>query len=329
VAEGSSERASIRQVIASLLRLADADARDAQLLADAGSERNASVLLRNAVSRLIEVVVASEQGHAGPAETGRIDARNPLKARLMALDSLPADPPALLRDGRLSDPPAAASLEGAFGELRTALSCLARHFGVDTESTGPAATAEPLRSVVPASPPARKHAPAPASPKPGRQPPVKAGPAAKASTGAAGRPADTAPARQEAEDGEPHERPTPHVPAGLSSGIFWSLVDHWGLPDLDALALIGHAGGLTRKGTRPRFKLTEKEAEVVAAMRSLDAALGQLGLDPAKWLLSPLRPEPFGGRPPLDVIRTGRLEGLRAVSRHVVQMGLRLSLKQA
>jgi hypothetical protein len=87
------------------------------------------------------------------------------------------------------------------------------------------------------------------------------------------------------------------------------LVDHWQLPDLDALQLIGH-GGLTQKGTRPRFKLSDDEAAVVAAMRALDATLAQLSLDPATWLTTPLRPEPFRGAAPLDVIRKGRLQVL-------------------
>ncbi|MFC7556436.1 hypothetical protein ACFQU7_35685 [Pseudoroseomonas wenyumeiae] len=129
----------------------------------------------------------------------------------------------------------------------------------------------------------------------------------------------------------PAEAPKPaaHAPrTGLSSGTFWSLVDHWKLPDLAALQLIGHAGGLTRKGTRPRFKLSDSETEVVAAMRALDATLAQLGLDPAQWLSTPLRPQPFRGAAPRDVIRKGRLQGLRDVSRHLMQMSLRLSLQQ-
>jgi hypothetical protein len=106
------------------------------------------------------------------------------------------------------------------------------------------------------------------------------------------------------------------------------MVDHWQLPDLEALQLIGHAGGLTQKGTRPRFKLSDSEAEIVAAMRALDATLAQLGLDPAQWLSTPLRPEPFRGATPLDIIRKGRLQGLRDVRRYLTQMSLRLSLQQ-
>jgi hypothetical protein len=100
------------------------------------------------------------------------------------------------------------------------------------------------------------------------------------------------------------------------------------MADLDALHLIGHGGGLTKAGTRPRFKLSEGEAEIAAAMRSLDATLAQLGLDPAEWLAAPLRPEPFRGTSPLAVIQQGQLQGLREVSRFLTQMSLRLSLKQ-
>jgi hypothetical protein len=101
------------------------------------------------------------------------------------------------------------------------------------------------------------------------------------------------------------------------------------MADLDALQLIGHGGGLTRTGTRLRFKLSVGEAEIVAAMRSLDTTLAQLGLDPAEWLAKPLRPEPFRGATPLAVIQQGQLQGLRQISRYLTQMSLRLSLQQS
>jgi hypothetical protein len=68
----AAKRMAVRQAIASLLRLAHADAQDARTLAEAGGTRNAASLLRSAISRLIEAVVASEQGYAGPPEIRRI-----------------------------------------------------------------------------------------------------------------------------------------------------------------------------------------------------------------------------------------------------------------
>ncbi|WP_147425981.1 hypothetical protein [Teichococcus wenyumeiae] len=305
--EHAGKRVSVRQMIASLLRLAHADAQDARRLAQAGGTRNAARLLRDAATRLIEAVVASEQGYAGPPETSRIDARNPLKASLLRLDALPQDLPALRRDGRLAALPPAASVLEPLGDLSATLDRLAQHFGVDLDGSAPAATADPLRPEVQAPPPPPKP-----PETPGREPAQARRPPAKLS-----------PSPEEKHDHRPRSR------AGLSSGSFWSLADRWGLAAPDALALIGSDRGLSKSGARPRFKLTDSQAEILAAMRSLDAALGQLGLDPGPWLSAPLRPEPFRGARPLEVIRKRRLQGLRDVSRHLMQMSLRLSLQQA
>jgi hypothetical protein len=327
-----AKRTTLRQTIASLLRLAHADARDAQTLAEARGTRNAASLLHSAISRLIEAVVASEQGYAGPPEIRRIDNRNPLKPRLLQLDAFLETPSALQRDGRLAAPPAASLLE----PLRLFTETLQRfvqHCGVDLEGSGPANTAEPLRPAVAAPPPPP---PAP-TPKPRRAEPARrpapGGRPSQSKTRSKSAVASTKPAKSPPEQpaAAPVAAPEPaaHAPrTGLSSGTFWSLVDHWKMSDLDALQLIGHAGGLTQKGTRPRFKLSDSEAEVVAAMRALDATLAQLGLEPAKWLSKPLRPDPFRGAAPRDVIRKGRLQGLREVSRYLTQMSLRLSLQQ-
>jgi outer membrane biosynthesis protein TonB len=329
----AAKRTAVRQAIASLLRLAHDDERDARTLAEAGGTRNAASLLHSAISRLIEAVVASEQGYAGPPEIRRIDTRNPLKPSLLQLDAFLETPSALQRDGRLAAPPSAASLREPLDLFTETLARFVQHVGVDLDGSGPADTADPLRPTVEAPPPPP---PAPA-PAPRRAEPVQR-PAPK------GRPAQRKPrSRAAATSSQPAQSP-PEQPAaapaaapksaarapraGLSSGTFWSLVDHWQLPDLEALRLIGHAGGLTQKGTRPRFKLSDSEAEVVAAMHALDATLAQLGLDPATWLSVPLRPDPFRGAAPRDIIRKGRLQGLRDVSRYLTQMSLRLSLQQ-
>jgi hypothetical protein len=329
-----SPRTAVRQAIAGLLRLAHDDARDARTLAEAGGTRNASSLLHSAISRLIEAVVASEQGYTGPPEIRRIDAQNPLKPSLLQLDAVLETPSALQRDGRLAAPPAAASVLEPLGLFTETLARFVQHVGVELDGSGPAGTADPLRPVVEAPPPPP---PAPA-PKLRRAEPVRRQPSdgrpsqrktrSRAAAAASPKPAaSSSPPPKVA----PAEAPKPaaHSPhPGLTSGTFWLLVDHWQLPDLDALQLIGHAGGLTQKGTRPRFKLSDGEAEVVAAMHALDATLAQLGLDPAQWLSAPLRPDPFRGAAPLDVIRKGRLQGLRDVSRYLTQMSLRLSLQQ-
>jgi hypothetical protein len=293
----AAKRSAVRQAIASLLRLAHADAQDARTLAKAGGTRNASSLLNSAISRLIEAVVASEQGYAGPPEVRRIDARNPLKPSLLQLDAFLGAPSTLQQDGRLAAPPAAASLLEPLGLFTETLERFVQHCGVDLDGSGPADTAEPMRPAAAAPPPPP---PAPA-PKPRRTEPARrqapSGRAAQSealsrAAAASPKPASTSPSSPEA---APAAAPEPVIHAhrtGLSSGTFWSLVDHWPLPDLDA-------------------------------------TLAQLGLEPAKWLSTPLRPDPFRGAAPRDVIRRNRLQGLRDVSRYLTQMSLRLSLQQA
>jgi hypothetical protein len=330
----AANRMAVRQAIASLLRLAHADARDARTLAEAGGTRNAASLLHSAISRLIEAVVASEQGYTGPPEIHRIDGRNPLKSSLLRLDAFLEAPSALQQDGRLAAPPPAASVLEPLGAFTETLERFVQHCGVDLDGAGPAETAEPMRPAVEAPPP-----PSPRrSPKPrpvdtarrqasGVQPP-QARPRSKVVAAApkAAAPLSLSPEAAQTEDAKPAARATHTC---LTSGTFWSLVDRWSMADRDALQLIGHSGGLTRTGTRPRFKLSEGEAEVVSAMHSLDTTLAQLGLDPAEWLAAPLRPEPFRGAPPLAVIQQTQLQGLRQVSRFLTQMSLRLSLQQS
>lgn len=328
----AAKRTTLRQTIASLLRLAHDDARDARTLTEAGGTRNAASLLHSAISRLIEAVVASEQGYAGPPEIRRIDHRNPLKPSLLQLDAFLETPSTLQRDGRLAEAPSAASLREPLDALAEAMERCLRHFGVDLDGSGPAGTAEPLRPPPPPPPPPPVPAPTPRRAEPAQRPassgrPSQSKPRSRAAT-TSPKPTQSPPDQSAAAPATAPKAAARASRTGLSSGTFWSLVDHWKLPDLDALQLIGHGGGLTRKGTRPRFKLSDSEAEVVAAMRALDATLAQLGLDPAQWLSKPLRPDPFQGAAPRDVIRKGRLQGLRDVSRYLTQMSLRLSLQQ-
>ena len=141
----------------------------------------------------------------------------------------------------------------------------------------------------------------------------------------------TAPIRPAPEpDTTPEPAPdTPsHATGSITSAEFWTLAERWGLEDLEALELLGHAGGLTRKGTRPRFKFSADEAEMAAALRGLDQALSLLQLDPKAWLRDAQAPEPFRRRTPMKVLREDRLAGARAVTRALTQLGLKRSLQQ-
>jgi hypothetical protein len=45
----------------------------------------------------------------------------------------------------------------------------------------------------------------------------------------------------------------------MSSAEFWRLIDLLGIPDADALILIGYAGKLSSSEKRPRFRLTTRQ----------------------------------------------------------------------
>jgi hypothetical protein len=322
--------AATRQAISSLLRLASSDAQDVQTLADAGSTRNAATLLRSAITRLIEAVIASEQGYTGPAEASRIGKENPLKQTLMRLDAFPDIQPALQKSGRLAPSPSVDSVSEPLRELTTVLHQFTQHFGVDLDDTGAARTADPLRPLARASAPAGTSKSKASADAVQREGSGDRRPQSLPVSSAAALP--SRPAKYSAPpSGPPHRaegtRPAARSHSGLSSGMFWALADRWKLADIDALDLIGHKGGLTKKGTRPRFKLTEEEGEIVAAMRSLSETLEQLGLDPVQWLSAPIRPDPFRGTTPISMIRERRLQGLRDTSHYLTQMGLRLSLE--
>jgi hypothetical protein len=100
-------------------------------------------------------------------------------------------------------------------------------------------------------------------------------------------------------------------------------MDAWKLNDLEALALIGHPGGLTKKGTRPRFRLTGAEAERFRYLREIDEGLKPLGIAPAKWLRQIRGNAPFNGDTPLTHITRSGVDGAREVIRAILAMGLR------
>lgn len=109
--------------------------------------------------------------------------------------------------------------------------------------------------------------------------------------------------------------------SSFPSTVFWALMDRWQIADEDALALIGHAGGLTRKGTRPRFRLQDEEAARYASLRTLDTALATLGLDPVDWLTT----RQTGGGTPLALL----MEGGREAAQQLIHMLNRQGLKAA
>jgi len=113
---------------------------------------------------------------------------------------------------------------------------------------------------------------------------------------------------------------------GVTGAAFWALIDRWGIPDVQALKLIGHAGGQTRTGKRPRFRLSPEQAELLGYLREIDEQLvGVTGEDAGKWLMHSTAPA-FKGRTPLDHMIRGGRKGISDVLRFLMRKALEKSV---
>ncbi len=302
--------------MAALLRRAERDRRDGAALLDDGSAR---LLFGLAAHRLIQAVLVSEHGMAAlrPAQVSQarqaatVPAANPLRAGLLGLQGLAeasAAAPAMPgSDGRFADLAAVAPAEAA--ALRRMIEQAMAGYAVTLDGEAPAGREVPLRPPPPPEP----------EPKP----------VVKADGGTARMPAAPRPAEPRAfqAPGAGGAMIAPAASGPVGAAPFWSLMDRWGVDDLQALRLIGHAGGLTKKGTRPRFRLAGAEASRFRLLQQIDAALGSAGLDPGAWLRAPsARAEPLGGQAPLEHIVEAGEAGARAVHRLLLQAVLRRSM---
>jgi len=72
----------------------------------------------------------------------------------------------------------------------------------------------------------------------------------------------------------------------MTTKTFWPLVDRWDIPDEKVLQLLGHDGGLTRTGGRPRFTLDAEEIRRLDDLREIGTALEVMFGDAGPWLNS-------------------------------------------
>ena len=323
---------SQRRAIGNLLRLADACIRDGRLLLRGNRSSNVAMLIGVAVTHMVKAVVISERGWMIPcANVGAesLDDENPVKADLVALAALIHQEAPLLPDGKLREILDGAALRGCIDQGEAILNAIIVHFDVDLAGQDPAGHAEPMRPepVAPA-----------ASTSTSTSTPVADGPSRRKDLsaregGVPGKPYRPM-SNQEAASDTPAAPQVVRAPAkppsrpssGVSSVSFWSLMDRWGVADLDALVLLGHTGGLTRKGTRPRFKLNDAETNMLIRLQNIDEALTSARLDPGKWLREAVAAAPFFDTTPLSFITQNRLPGARDLGHYIFRQGLRLSL---
>ena len=339
----------VGRAVANLLRLADADLKDAELLSSGRHPGNAPALLQLASTRLSHALLATEHGWplAGHgADLTLVPVENPLKQAVANLVGAGGngDPPTVADDGSLTTLPDAQALRTSILAARAVLKTLAATFEVDLFGTGAAGRTGPVRPAAVPEPVAEAAHP---EPKPLPQKPVQA----RSPSQRAAVPPVAPPAEPPKSGGAFHPRfplsvpktvsaPVPpshavdgrasievkQAPASVASTPFWTLMERWHMPDQAALDLIGHGGGLTKKGTRPRFKLVGEEAALLKGFQEIDAALPPLGLAPETWLHQPIKVAPFDGATPALYLTRCRKQGVQDVLRFILQNGLRLSM---
>jgi hypothetical protein len=330
----------LSRAVASLIRLASWNANDADLLSAGRHPGNASILIRWAVERLVEAVVASEVGWPIADKVpsiGQLPDENPLKLGLARVAKLAQSPSRLdvHPDGGLEQTFDSGSFRRDLAAVRELIQDLSNRFGVDLSGEGPADHAKPLRQ-----PPAKPQKPeqdnrpvrvAAASSKDHSSPTVVKPQTAKGPS----RPIALQDTRQKPQETTNTRKvegrsPIEVAPGGakLTSSAFWALMDRWQIPDVAALELIGHDGGLSKKGTRPRFKLLGEEVEMVKLLLEIDSTLSTLDLDPETWLGKSIKDAPFQGATLLSYLTANGFKGARETSRYILKNGLRLSMSK-
>ena len=137
--------------VASLLRLASADLRDAGLLSSGRNPVNAPALVKLAFDHLVLAVIATERGwprQAPEAALRLLPDATPLKAGLNKVAALLRAVqifPGVMQDGAAAPAPDREGIRSAIAAMSALLKDLASQFEVDLLGEGPARRASPVR----------------------------------------------------------------------------------------------------------------------------------------------------------------------------------------
>ncbi len=340
-ADGVKSSAALSRAVANLLRLASSALKDADILASRRSPGNAPLLIHISVRRMIEAIMATEQGWpVDPLaiEVSKIPDENPTKLPLARISKLALrpNPVALLPDGSLPKTFDDEAFRSDAVAVRKILMDLARRFDVDLLGDRPTKQARAIRPGPKATPPVVNEKPREIAKSLKREVQKQPKPVQSKSSPNHSRgpiPVSDTRARPSAAASREEKRRSrifvsPSRPS-VTSATFWRLMDRWDDPDLFALDLIGHRGGLSKKGTPPRFKLIVEEVERVKLLFEIDQAISSLRLDPKNWMNKTIKGAPFEGAKPIYYLTKYGLEGVIATSRYLLKNGLQLSMSSA
>jgi uncharacterized protein (DUF2384 family) len=104
----------------------------------------------------------------------------------------------------------------------------------------------------------------------------------------------------------------------VTGAAFWALMARWGVPDVQALQLVGQPPSAS--GKRPRFALNPDQAERLEMLREVDRHATDIYQDAGQWLRRPNQTTMFAGMPPIALMAQEGREGIEAVLRHLNKM---------
>ena len=117
--------------------------------------------------------------------------------------------------------------------------------------------------------------------------------------------------------------------ASANTKAFWTLMEEWGVPDEQALELIGFVGKIGKSGKRPRFRLSTSQVKTLEWLLEIDRAAGATHGNAGAWLRRRGRSAPMNGRTPMEAMMQDGEVAITAILQQLNCEVMRKALKQS
>ena len=106
-------------------------------------------------------------------------------------------------------------------------------------------------------------------------------------------------------------------------------MQEWGVPDDQALELIGFPGKIGKSGKRPRFRLSTSQVKTLEWLLEIDRAAGPTHGNAGAWLRRRARSAPMNGRTPMEAMIEDCEATITAILQQLNREVMRKALKQS
>jgi hypothetical protein len=106
-------------------------------------------------------------------------------------------------------------------------------------------------------------------------------------------------------------------------------MQEWGVPDEQALELIGFAGKIGKSGKRPRFRLGTSQVQVLEWLQEIGRAVGAAHGNAGAWLQRRNRSAPMNGRTPIAAMIQDSEMAITALLRQLNRDVMRRALRES